>query len=85
MSVYARPGSEYNPKSPQLHLLRLPDLSCNVSEMQTVIQTAWSRLLQVCTSNTRTSEERSIDDNGTSWTSTLFYWGINFRLRKSVT
>lgn len=43
MSVYARPGSKYNPKSLRLHLLRLPDLSCNVSEMQTVIQTAWSK------------------------------------------
>lgn len=32
----ARPGSKYNLKSIQLHLLRLPDLSRNVSAMQTI-------------------------------------------------
>ncbi len=34
--LYARPGSKYNLKRLQLHLLRLPDLSRNVSEMQTI-------------------------------------------------
>lgn len=34
--LYARPGSKYNLKSFQLHLLRPPDLSRNVSEMKTI-------------------------------------------------
>lgn len=34
--LYARPGSRYNLESLQIHLLRLPDFSSNVSEMQTI-------------------------------------------------
>lgn len=34
--LYANAGTKYNLKSLQLHLLRLPDLSRNVSEMQTI-------------------------------------------------